>query len=111
MAPVQTLDGDRATVPMTIFLETRLPEEARDLCRLEPRVQDAVMQDLFSNPVPLGANSHMNLAGIGDRLAIAVNRVLNPIAIVDVHVFEGVPVNSMGGAKFAQWRLCRYLSR
>lgn len=111
MAPVQTLDGGWATAPMTVFLETRLPEDARAVCKLVPRVQDAVMQDLFANPVPLDPNSRMKLAGIGDRLIVAVNRALNHSPIIDVHILEGVPGNGVGGAKFAQWKMCRYLPR
>jgi len=111
MAPTQTANGGWATAPMTLLLEIRVTEDVRNVCRLLPRVQDAVMQDLFAHPVPQAPNGHMTLAGVGERLAIAVNGALAPTTIVDVHVFEGVLANGPGGVKFTQRQTCRSSSR
>ena len=108
MAPVLAPDGTRTTAAMTLFLEIRVPEEAREVCQMAPRVQDAVLQDLFARPVPQGAGNRMDLTGLGPRLAIAVNQALGRgIAIVDVHVFEGVMTSGTGATKFARWQMCR----
>ena len=112
MTPVLAPDGTRTTAAMTLFLEIRVPEEAREVCQMAPRVQDAVLQDLFAHPVPQGAGNRMDLTGLGARLAIAVNQALGGrIAIVDVHVFEGVMTSGTGATKFARSQMCRSPSR
>lgn len=112
MAPVEAPDGTRTSLPMTLFLEARMPGEARDVCRLMPRIQDAVMQDLYTRPVPRGEGGHMDLTGIGRRLTIAVNRCLGKyVSIVDVHAFEGVLVNGVAASKFTRLETCKSLKR
>jgi hypothetical protein len=108
MAPVRMVDNTLAAKPFTVVLEIADSAVVTDVCRMMPRIMDAVLQDLYRMPIPMADEARMELKGLDERLRDVVNQALGRELINATHVFQGMRSGGGGGgSKFANSRKCR----
>ena len=90
MMPVVTNAGNRPrTVPGTLFVEVKNEADATPVCVFEPRVRDALLQDLFKTP-PLAKKGKFESAEINARLLGVANGALDKGRLANVWLVSGV---------------------
>lgn len=87
---------DPATAPITIYLGAVNKYEVGEICRRAPIINDAIMRELYANPIPV-KNRMLVMDGIGMRLVGPINQALGKRMIKEVHVVAGAQSAATGG--------------
>ena len=88
MLPVVDQRGNRKTEPITIFLHVRENSHVRSVCRLVPRVRDAILQILIVDPLhATGKRVHAN--GSQHIVVDRVNHSLGKNTVTGFKVVRG----------------------
>lgn len=94
---------------VTVYLGPHNREKIGLLCRMAPRVNDAVLSALSREPVPV-KDRKLIVTGVGPRLVGPINAALGESLIKEVHVLPGaagaqggvlakLPFGNAGGCK------------
>lgn len=89
MAPAVSPTGILESAPVTLLLQARRPATPHDLCRMSPRIVDALVRTLYVNPIPIGRNREMDPSHIEPLLTEAANQALGRHQVASVSVVEG----------------------
>ena len=60
------------------------------ICRLEPRLCDALLETLFTYPIPMDAQRNLDVEGVRPHLLAATNRALRRDIVTGVLIEMGV---------------------
>ena len=78
------------------------------VCRLASRLRDAILESLYNDPIPIGADRRPDLDEVAPRLVTASNRALRRTMVTKVTLIDGAKyLMKGGGAKFANAMACR----
>ncbi len=95
--PVVGKDGRTVSASVATYLDVREEDDANTVCRLEPRIRDAVNQVLFAHPMGL-AGRQLDLGGADTLLHQAIAAAIESDLVVAVHVArETRPVEEVIG--------------
>lgn len=98
MAPAVGPAGTPESAPVTLFLQARKPATPHDLCRMSPRIVDALLRTLHVNPIPIGHNRAIDPSDIEPLLTEAANQALGRRQVASVSVVEGARNLGRGAA-------------
>jgi hypothetical protein len=108
MAPTRNTDtGKKDQAPITITLEVPRKDQVEFICRLEPRLRDALLETLFTYPIPMDARRNLDFEVVRAHLLAATNRALRRDIVTGVLVETGVKHVKTSGSKFAGAVGCR----
>jgi len=89
MAPVlRTSRKSSMMAPITVIMKVPDEDQVGAVCRVTPRVKDAMMTSLFSKPIPVSGGK-LVLEGVGARLLVAINGALDEELVSEVFVLAG----------------------
>ncbi len=90
MAPV-LLPGRKRTVHTAITVILKIDDEKKvgAVCRVTPRIRDAMMQTLYETPIPSHDGRTVDLEGVDQQLLMAVNHALDQDLVSEVFVMKG----------------------
>ena len=111
MAPVRS-GGSLASVPITVVLKTTDADAVPAICGLTPRVNDAVLAELYRRPIQMNPNREMDLDEAGHRLKDPVNRALGAVLVDQAFIVPGTKKMGSGSLSrlpFASVFGCREL--
>lgn len=111
MAPVRS-GGSLASVPITVVLKTTDAEAVPVICGLTPRVNDAVLAELYRRPITMKPDREMDLDEAGLRLKDPVNRALGAVLVEQAFIVPGTKKMGSGSLSrlpFASVFGCREL--
>ena len=102
MAPTRNTDtGKKDKAPITITLEVPEQDHVSIICRLEPRLRDALLETLFTYPIPMDAQRNLDVEGVRPHLLAATNRALRRDIVTGVLIEMGVKHVKKGDSKTA----------
>lgn len=90
MAPV-LLPGRKRAVQTAITVILKIDDEKKvgAVCRITPRIRDAMMQTLYETPIPALNRHQLDLTGVDQQLLMAINHVLDEGLVSQVIILEG----------------------
>ena len=90
MAPI-TSPNKRAKreQPITITLVIANGDNAFYVCELMPRLRDALLEALYSSPIPVSARNVMDVSRVQPILLQAANKALRQPLLTDLRVKQG----------------------
>ncbi len=89
MAPIRS-DGRRRPFLEPVTLVLKVSTEAKPtVCRLTPRIFDAVLRELHRKPIPADRKKNLRVEGAEGRLATPVSKALGGTAIQRVYILPG----------------------
>ena len=89
MALAVSPTGAVERAPVTLLLQARSPATSHDLCRMSPRIVDALVRVLAVNPIPMGRNRTIDPSDIEPLLTEAANKALGRHQVASVSVVDG----------------------
>ena len=89
MLPVIDKRGNRKTEAITIFLHVREKGHVKVVCRVVPRLRDAIVQVLYANPLHVIGNS-IQANGTRQRVVDQLNYSLGKNMVIGFKLFRGV---------------------
>ena len=102
MAPIRKKSKrDPANMPITFTFEVVHKDDIRAVCRMAPRIRNAIMEVLYRRPLRIGADRKLDVRGLDRRVKKATNRALGRKLVSGVIVTPGVQHMRTGGARFA----------
>jgi hypothetical protein len=111
MAPVQA-GRSTASVPITVVLKTVDEQAVSVLCGLTPRINDAVLAELYRKPIAMKADREMDLEEAGRRLKDPINRAVGKVLVDQSFIVSGTKKMGSGSLSrlpFASVFGCREL--
>lgn len=100
MAPVQKPTGrSMGSTAVTVVLEIPEADSVAKVCRVSPRVQDAINAAFYRHPIVFDKRE-LKLEEAGTRLVNPVNRALKKKYVSNVFVFQGA--HSMGAGSLSK---------
>ena len=75
--------------PITVRFGVANSENAFAVCELAPRLRDALMETLYSNPIPISAQNVMDVAKVEPILLSAANKSLRQNLLLSIKVIPG----------------------
>ncbi len=91
--PIDNANPTRSMV--TLYLGPHDREKVGLLCRMAPRINDAVLSALSREPVPV-KDRKLATGGVGPRLLGPINAVLGENLVKEIHVLPGPPPADRG---------------
>lgn len=86
MAPVRKLNGRVITIPVTPILELSDARTAEEVCWMTPRIMDAFIGILHSEPIPSLTREDLDLGKMEQRLTDAVNAALGRRMVIRLNL-------------------------
>lgn len=107
MAPTRNVsDGSADKAPVTITFEIPNQNHVAAVCRVTPRLRDALLQALFANPIAV-ADKNLDMEGVKPFLLEATNKTLGGNMVSAVTVEAGTMRVKGGGTKWAGVNGCK----
>ena len=91
--PIDNANPTRSMV--TLYLGPHDREKIGFLCRMAPRINDAVLSALSHEPVPV-KNRKLDVGNVGPRLLGPINAAIGENLVKEVHVLPGPPQAERG---------------
>lgn len=112
IAPIEKANrNDPDSTPITLTFEVPNENDVARVCRMTPRIRDAVNEELFTEPLKIGRDRKLELAGLKQRLLKATNRALGKKLVSGMIIEAGATQMQTGGAKFAGAIACAQINK
>ncbi|MBT3358987.1 MAG: hypothetical protein HN403_05110 [Rhodospirillales bacterium] len=106
LAPGLNSKGNRVQLPMTLVFEVSKETDVKRFCSMSPRIQDAIMREMFKKPVRVKKGWKIDRSDIAVRLTSVANGALGKTTIVETHVYNKIVNYNSKLAKSAAWKVC-----
>lgn len=103
--------NDPDSTPITLTFEVPDEGDVAKVCRMTPRIRDAINEELFARPLKIDAKRTLDLIGVEKRLLEAVNKALGESLVSGISIETGARQIQTGGAKFAGANACAQVNK
>lgn len=112
IAPIDKANrNDPDSAPITLTFEVPDEDDVAKVCRMTPRIRDAINEELFARPLKIDGKRTLDLVGLEKRMLEAINKALGESLVSAIIIESGGKPIQTGGAKFAGANACVQINK